>query len=398
MYEFALRTVLGTFTHQIIPALHLTPWTYSIIDSSYSIAFLIFSIPIGMITDKFGIRWTMTITMLVLSLATLLYSTASGFYQALFSRLLMGAGSSLSFVSVVVIIMMWFPKKRFAFLVGISQFIATIGPMLGGGPLIAYIHYFHETWRMGVRDIGYVGLIIAALMLIFIKEKKRSQEIEKHYIQGVGQVLHHLKLLFKSKQAWATVLFPAACYSGFQLLCTVWGVEYLQTRGISQQIAANAVSIGWIGYAIGCPLLGFVSDLSQKRQRYMSFAAVLGIIMASSLVYLPTLNTTLYMIIFFCLGIAASGCSLSYVLLAEKVNVAIKASATAFNNSMISFFVIGFTLFSSAFINHATHSNIKNIQPHDFMWAFTILPLSFVVALVLSSLVLKEKKVWFMSS
>lgn len=395
LYEFALRTILGTFTPQIIPALHLTPFTYSVVDSAFSISFVVFAIPMGIIVDRVGIRWTMTAAMAVLASATLLYAHADDFSTGLVSRILMGAGSSLSFVSVVVIIMMWFPRRMFAFLVGLSQFVATIGPMVGGGPLIYYIHHAHETWRMGLRDIAYFGFVVSILMLFLVREKKRDKAQAAYYIQGVGHVLGHIKQLLQHKQAWLTVIYTGLTYAGFQVLCTVWGVEYLHAQGLSQQLAANCITFAWIGYAIACAGFGILSDMMQQRKTGMCITVLIGAVASIVGFYCGSLHYVAYLIIFFLLGVAASGQNLSFVLLAEKVSGQIKASATAFNNSMISIFVIVITMLTSGFINHAVQGNIANITRGDFKIAFLALPLSFILAFAVSFWGIREKMIWF---
>lgn len=395
LYEFALRTILGTFTHQIIPALHLTPFTYSVMDSVYSLAFVLFAVPIGILADRIGIRWTMSAAMAVLASATFLYSFANDLSLGLVSRLLMGGASSLSFVSVVVIIMMWFPRRWFAFLVGISQLVATLGPMLGGGPLIFYIHHYHESWRMGLRNIAYFGFITSLLMGIFVREKQRNNEQSAYYIQSIRHVMRHLKALFQHKQVWLTVLYTSLCYAGFEVLCAIWGVEYLQTNGLSQQLAANCITCAWIGYALACPLLGFISDSMQKRKPCMAITMLIGFVASVYGFYWGEVHYVGYLLVFFLLGIAASGQSLSFVLLAEKVPKDVKASATAFNNSMIEGFVAAITLIASGFINHAARNNIANISPSDFKIAFLVLPISFILAFLICQYGIRETTIWF---
>ncbi len=57
MYEFLLRTILGTFEHQIISDLDLSILTFSILSSTaYQLTYGIMQIPVGIITDKLGLK------------------------------------------------------------------------------------------------------------------------------------------------------------------------------------------------------------------------------------------------------------------------------------------------------------------------------------------------------
>ncbi|MDE4994565.1 MFS transporter, partial [Francisella tularensis subsp. holarctica] len=57
MYEFLLRTILGTFEHQIIADLDLSILTFSIlISTAYQLTYGVIQIPVVIITDKLGLK------------------------------------------------------------------------------------------------------------------------------------------------------------------------------------------------------------------------------------------------------------------------------------------------------------------------------------------------------
>lgn len=61
MYEFLLRTILGTFEHQIIADLDLSILTFSILSSTaYQLTYGVMQIPVGIITDKLGLKSSYT--------------------------------------------------------------------------------------------------------------------------------------------------------------------------------------------------------------------------------------------------------------------------------------------------------------------------------------------------
>ncbi|WP_235206122.1 MFS transporter [Coxiella burnetii] len=138
LYEFFLRTFIGTVAHQIIPDLHLTPESFALIGSAYYIAYAIMQIPVGVLADKFGVKLIMIFAVLVCAVATWLFAQSTGFGFAFFSRFLMGFGSSFAFICLLVIAVTWFPRRYFGFFAGTSQFIGTMGPLLAGGPLVFF--------------------------------------------------------------------------------------------------------------------------------------------------------------------------------------------------------------------------------------------------------------------
>ena len=59
-----------------------------------------------------------------------------------------------------------FPKDILVFSAGASQFIGTLGPLLAGGPLIAYIASSHEPWRITLTHIGFIGVFLAIIIFL----------------------------------------------------------------------------------------------------------------------------------------------------------------------------------------------------------------------------------------
>ena len=98
LYEFFLRTFVGSVAHQIIPQLHLTVEKFALIGSAYYIAYGVMQIPVGILVDKFGVKRVMLFATLMCVFATFLFSHATDFAFAFVSRFLMGFGSSFAFV------------------------------------------------------------------------------------------------------------------------------------------------------------------------------------------------------------------------------------------------------------------------------------------------------------
>ena len=57
MYEFLLRTVVGTFQIQLTDDLNLTPMSFSLLSSTgYLAIYGLMQIPVGLIAARFGLK------------------------------------------------------------------------------------------------------------------------------------------------------------------------------------------------------------------------------------------------------------------------------------------------------------------------------------------------------
>ena len=138
LYEFLLRTVIGTFQHPIMYDLKLSSFKFSLISTSiYLLIYGAMQIPIGLMVDRHGLKKSLFIGAAVCSLSAIGFAYTHHFYSALFFRILTGLGSSFGFICLLIAVYEWMPKRNIALLIGLSQFIGTLGPMIAAGPINA---------------------------------------------------------------------------------------------------------------------------------------------------------------------------------------------------------------------------------------------------------------------
>ena len=135
LYEFLLRTLLGTFQTAIMHDIHLTPLKFAFLSSTaYTLIYGLMQIPVGNIIKKFDLKKALLFACLVCTIANFGFAYAQGFYSALIFRALMGLGSSFGFICLLVAIYDWLPYQNVALYIGLSQFFGTLGPMATGAP------------------------------------------------------------------------------------------------------------------------------------------------------------------------------------------------------------------------------------------------------------------------
>lgn len=391
LYEFFLRTFVGSIAHQLIPDLHLNIQQFTLIGSAYYLAYGLMQMPVGVLADKFGVKNIMIFATLTCALATFLFAHSHGFAEAMLGRFFMGFGSSFAFVCLLVIVSNWFPQRFFGFFAGASQFIGTMGPVLAGGPLVSWLIDTHTNWRVALSSIGAFGIALALLTLIFVKSKPRGAENTLLLLSKNESILIRLKRLFKTKQAWAIAVYSATVYVSIAVMAAVWGTDYLQTVGLSQQSAAYMISIAWVAYAIGCPALGFLSDLSNRRKPFLILCAVLGLASMSLMLYGHFKSEAAYEALFFMLGLAATGQNIGFAAIAEHANPDTKASALGLNNALITLsgaflpLAIGYLISLSS-----ASSNAEHLPLHAFIIGLSLLPLVYLISLFVSVFMIKE--------
>jgi len=386
LYEFLLRTVMGTFQHPIMYDFDLTTFQFSLLSTTmYLLVYGLMQIPVGLIVDRYGLKKSLLFAVLMCAAAVIGFAYATQHPMAAFFRFMMGLGSSFGFICLLVAVYDWMPNQHSGLLIGLSQFIGTLGPMIAAGPLESIAYNANTHWRDVFIILGIIGIGLAVIVAFFVNNN--------HSKAGNYLILHrpasakgNLKILIARLQPWSIALFSACVYFSLEYLSENDGKTFIALKGHSPQFAAYMLTLGWLGYALGCPLLGFLSDYWQRRKRLMIFAAVCYVTALLMIMFLT--HKWLLMIAFFLLGLATSGQSIGFVTIAEQFKRQYRAVGLSLNNAVI----MTFASLNAPAIGWMIDRSKKTILPSmsDYSAAFFILLGIAVIGLICALWLIKE--------
>lgn len=389
LYEFFLRTFLGSLSEQIMHDLSLNAEQFSLLATAYYITYAIMQVPVGFITDRFGVKWVLFVAAGIAAAGMLLFASATDFYTAFIYRIMMGFGSSFAFVCLLVIVYEWFPPAVFALIIGASQLIGTMGPTLAGRPLV-WLMELEGSWRETVLYIGIAGIVLSFLILLFVKNREGSVKDETRELTIPKPTKEKLIQLGTNRQAWLIACFSALIYTALAVFGAEWGTRYLQTRGFTQSDASLTVSILWLGYAFGCPALGAISDAWKRRSAILSLGSFLGLLAILAIVFMPVAWHALFYVGYFALGIATASSSVAFATIAEKVPSNIRASALGLNNCLIMMAGGLMSPVIGALIDYSAGPSAQYYISQDFFSSMVLLMFFMVGAFVISFFFIRE--------
>src|SRR3954467_3230300 len=325
-YQYALRSAPAVMMPELSTAFGVSATAVASMAGIFYYGYSPFSLIAGAAMDRVGPRRIVPLGAATVGVGALLFATGNT-ALAQVGRFLQGAGGVFALVGAAFIATTNFPASRAATLIGATQMFGMAGGSAGQflvGPLIAA----GVPWSTFWIAMGIVGLAMSVLLFILLPESKPAQRNDD-WVKGAGQ---SMLLVFRNPQSILCGMIAGLLFIPTTIFDMIWGVRYLQeARGLdyaSAVLRSATVPLGWI---VGCPLLGLLSDRLGRRKPVIAGAAgVLLACMAWILYGRP--NVVPPYVVGIVAGVASGAAMLPYTVIKEANPPAVSGSATGVIN------------------------------------------------------------------
>lgn len=304
----------------------LSDFELGMIGTVFMIIHATFSVPLGILADKWIRKNIIAIGVGIWSIATLITGLVQNFHQLLITRGAVGIGEASYAPAATALIADNFPVEKRAR----ASSIFHLGMFLGGalGMILAGVIGTHLGWRACFFIVAVPGLVLSFSALM-IKEKKHSH-------QNANEVSKKSILALLKNPAYIMTLVSGIMLTFTSSAIIAWMTQFF-IRYHNYSVDQASLTIGFavvLGGPLGIYTGGFVSDWLYNKIGYpRSFAMSLGFIAATPLMYL-TLTTNNETLLLVTLVIATFLMTWYYgpmvALIQDIVPGALKATAFAF--------------------------------------------------------------------
>jgi MFS family permease len=377
-YQYALRSAPSVMMPQLSEAFGVNALGVSTIVGMFYYGYSPFSLVAGTALDRFGAKRVIPIGAALVGLGCLLFGSGhTG--AASIGRFLQGAGGAFSLVGAVYLITRHFPATLAASFIGATQMFGMAGGsagQFGVGPLINRGLPWAQFWIYA----GLVGLVISLGMFAFLPREERSP------VRGAGGfagLVRPLGRVFANPQSILCGLVAGLLFIPTTIFGMTWGVRYLQeARGREYEAAVMLAATVPLGWMVGCPLLGFISDRIGRRK---------PVILGGALMLLGVFAWVLFgdpsilrgPLVGILMGIASGAAMLPYTVIKEANPPELGGSATGVINFLnFTFSALLGPVFGSRLVQLSGDSNEMALV--HYQAGFRPLLLGIVLALVLS--------------
>ena len=332
-YEYFLRISPSVMETSLREHFNLSATGFGLLSAYYHYAYVPMQLPVGVLMDRFGPRRLITVACLICVIGTFMFADTFLFGVAAAGRFLVGLGSAFAFVGVLKLATIWLPENKLAMVAGMATALGTIGAMIGDN-LLGHMVILMG-WQQTVNFTAVFGIGLIFVLWFGIRDNKRHQK-QSGTVDTFRKSMIDLGIIIRNKQIWINGAYGCLVYLPTTVFAELWGIPYLRhAQGLTLAEASLCNSVLFLGFTIGAPLMGYISDKIKRRKLPMFVGATGAAIVMLMILYMPGLNTTNLSILMFLLGLLYSVQSIVFAVGREVSPKEAAGTAIAMTNMIV---------------------------------------------------------------
>lgn len=332
-YEYLLRIAPSAMENALREHFNLSATGFGHISSVYYYAYVPMQLPVGLLMDLYGPRRLLTFACMACVVGVFLFTGTTNFWIAASGRFLVGLGSAFAFVGVLKLATIWLPENKLAMVSGTTAALGTIGAMLGDNFLEVFVERVGWIKTLNVTAVFGIGLTLVLWLGIHDKKGRHRQS---GTISTFKKGLIDLGIIIRNKQIWVNGMFGCLVYLPTTVFAELWGIPYLRhAHGLSAHAAGLANSLLFLGFTLGAPLMGYLSDRLARRKLPMFLGASGASVIMLTVLYFPGLTETNIQVLMFILGLLYSAQAIVFAVGRELSPGEAAGTAMALTNMIV---------------------------------------------------------------
>lgn len=329
-YAFAQRVAPSVMSAELMRDLQVGAAALGGLSAFYFYIYAGIQLPVGVLIDRFGPRKLLSTALVLCAFASLGFAWSDSVLAASISRGLIGGTVAFGFVGTLTIATYWFPPSRFAMLSGILLAVGMLGAMMGQAPLRMLVEQLG--WRDSMLALGAAGASLGILLYLVVPNRPRdhSEAVERpHPLVGI-------KAVVSNPQSWMCAAIGFGLTGTLLAFSSLWAVPWLSTvRGLPVSEAAAITSLVFLGWAIGSPVLGWLSDHIGRRKPMIFAGVILSLVTLCLIVFGGFTGTTTLAVLFFLNGVGSCAMVICFGAVRELNRKENSATALGLTNMLV---------------------------------------------------------------
>lgn len=333
---FIQRVAPSVFTGELMRDFAVGAAALGALSAWYFYAYAAIQIPVGMLNDRFGPRKLMSAALAVCALGSAGFALSESVAAASLFRAAIGAAVAFAFVGTLTIAHDWFAPARFAMLAGAVQTVGMCGAVLGQAPLRQAVEAVG--WRATVGGMAAVAVVMAAAVFCLVPRRPQKTAPPGAPAAPPGGAFSGVATVAANPQTWTCAGIGFGMTATMLAFAGLWAVPWLSdvyAYPVTQ--AAGVASLLFVGWAVGAPGSGWLSDRIGRRKPVLLAGVLCSAAVFSVTLFAGVSAPAALAVLFFLLGLSGSFMTVGFAAMRE-VN-SLRHSATAMG--VFNMFVVG---------------------------------------------------------
>lgn len=265
-------------------------------------------VPVGVLLDRFGARVLIAAGAAFMGLGQLLLGMVDDLPLAYLARVLIGAGDAATFISVVRLVVGWFPARSVPLFTQITGLIGNLGQLAAAVPLVAVLHL--AGWRPAFIGLGAIGLLAAVLSWAGIRDAP-----EASVGRPTAGVVVPLREAARTPGTWLGFWTHSLSQFPLQVFVLLWGYPFLTSaQGLEPAQASALLSLTVLAAVASAPVIGVLTGRHPLRRSWMvlTIATATAMAWAAVLLYPGRSPVWLLAILVLVLGVGGPGGAIGF--------------------------------------------------------------------------------------
>lgn len=329
--EYFARVDPSVIVPQLMISFHVGAFALGSLSGFFYYPYIAMQLPVGALVDRYGPHRLLAFSALLCGCACMLFSMAHQLWVAELARALMGFTAAFAFVGTLKLATIWFEPRELGLLSGLTQGIGMLGAAVGEGFFTFVVTDIG--WRNTLAVIALILVVLGCLIALIVRDRRPT--LLNRMVPATSQlrIWDGLMIVFRNPQSWRIAIYAGLIYAPTGAFAEFWGPSFLhRVYGMTEENAAVAISVIFLGLAVGGPLVGWLSDRLGYRRPILVASGVASLILISLILYIPHIPGVLLFSFLFLYGVANMGVALSYAVAGELNPKPVAGIAIAFTN------------------------------------------------------------------
>ncbi|MGH3502715.1 MAG: MFS transporter [Nocardioidaceae bacterium] len=234
-------------------------------------------IPVGVLLDRVGSKRMLTIGLILMTVGQLGFAVASSYSLGLMTRVLVGIGDSMTFVSVLRLVGLWFPAAKSPIVTQLTGLLGQVGAIAAAIPMSHALAALGWTKSFGAAAL--LGVVLGVVLYVVV--------IDSPYADSDEQVkdVRLADVALSVRYCWAQPGTRLGMWTHFtgtfsaNVMGLLWGFPFLvQGQGLSTSTAGVLLTAMTVSAMVSGPVVGTLVARHPFHRSTLVLAAVSAIV------------------------------------------------------------------------------------------------------------------------